>query len=312
MMKRIVSILAAVTVTAASAVPASWADSQSVKVAVNGSYVEFKAGSGTPFISEEYRTLVPLRSTAEAYGCQVSWDQAAYRATVSYGDTEVIVPINEYYVIVNGEQQSSDTFARIIDDRTYLPIRQVMEAVGATVDWDQTNKTVIIENAANYTNPLKALEKSLIEKGEADNSRGHVADISDETEGVKQILAYKEGQDAVYIYRTYETGEASFSLAAAVTEPYYSDMTLWMQYSNGETVRELEYDVDKKNLGEASGYKLIRGTLPESSTFEVSDLIPQVLGMMHGLRDYCKADVDDLYLGTLGFSLPDEEVESAE
>lgn len=313
-MKKIVSIITAASLAAAVAAPAAFADSGSVKVALNGSYVSFDGNSGRPFISEENRTLVPLRSTAEAYGCTVTWDQAAYRATVSYEGTEVVVPINEYYVTVNGEQRNSDTCARIKNDRTYLPIRQVMEAVGAQVEWDQTNRTVIIENPRDYKNMLKVLENSLTEKGQADSRRGSVAELPEdgiEETGAKQILAYKDGQDAVYIYRTYETEEGSYSLAAAVTEPYYSSMTLWMQYRNGDTVRELEYDVDKKKSGDAAGYKLIRGSMPESSNYDVTQLIPQVEAMLLGLQRYSDAELEGMNISGLGFVLP-EQAESAE
>ncbi|MCR4601493.1 MAG: copper amine oxidase N-terminal domain-containing protein [Clostridia bacterium] len=316
-MKKIVSIITAVSLAAAVSAPAAFADSGSVKVALNGSYVSFDGNSGKPFISEENRTLVPLRSTAEAYGCTVTWDQAAYRATVNYEGTEVVVPINEYYVTVNGEQRNSDTCARIKNDRTYLPIRQVMEAVGAQVEWDQTNRTVIIENPRDYKNMLKVLENSLTEKGQADSLRGRVAELpkdeTDETDetGTKQILAYKDGQDAVYIYRTYATENGSYSLAAAVTEPYYSSMTLWMQYRNGDTVRELEYDVDKSKSGDAAGYKLIRGSMPESSNYDVAQLIPQVEAMLRGLQKYSDAELEGMNISGLGFVLPEQE-ESAE
>ena len=35
--------------------------------------------------------------------------------------------------------------SRIIDDRTFIPVRFVSESLGAQVEWDQSRNTVVIE-----------------------------------------------------------------------------------------------------------------------------------------------------------------------
>ncbi len=117
-----------------------------VNIFVNGNAVDFSGGYGDPFISDEGRTMVPVRGTAEAYGCTVEWDGPNYQAVVTYGNHYVIIPINKKYIITDSGTITMDTFARIIEDRTYLPIRYVMEAVGAKVDWVAASRTVVINS----------------------------------------------------------------------------------------------------------------------------------------------------------------------
>ncbi len=60
------------------------------------------------------------------------------------GDIKVEVPIEQKYIIKNGEKIETDTAAKIVNGRTFLPIRAVIEAFGSTVEWDKSLKTVVI------------------------------------------------------------------------------------------------------------------------------------------------------------------------
>jgi basic membrane protein A and related proteins len=117
-----------------------------VGVNINGVSVNFNTDYGFPFIDPNSRTLVPLRITMEAYGCMVGWDQLNSMASVSKGDKTVLVPIGKSYILINGAQTPIDTYAQIVNGRTYLPIRSVLEAFGATVGWDAPTRTVTAIN----------------------------------------------------------------------------------------------------------------------------------------------------------------------
>lgn len=112
-----------------------------VGVKVNGTAVSFSAADGSPFI-ENGRTLVPLRAAAEAYGAKVDFDSAANAAIVMKDGVTVTVPIGENKIYRNGEPIKNDAAAKIVDSRTYLPIRAVMEAFGAQVGWDGSSVSV--------------------------------------------------------------------------------------------------------------------------------------------------------------------------
>lgn len=106
-----------------------------VSVEIDGEAVAFSADSGYPYVDENGRTQVPLRAVMEQFGCTVTWDEANKSAVIESGDTTVVVPIGEAYLLVNGETVPMDTAAVAKDGHTYLPIRPVLEAFGAQVRW---------------------------------------------------------------------------------------------------------------------------------------------------------------------------------
>ncbi len=140
-MKKIVFILSLVLILALSSVTA-FADG--VIITIDSSKVEFNDDLGFPFIDENYRTQVPFRATLEKFGAEVDWNNESRTAIATKGDIIVEVPIDENYIIKNGEKITIDTTARIVNGRTYLPIRKVVEAFGSDVEWDLKLKTVVI------------------------------------------------------------------------------------------------------------------------------------------------------------------------
>jgi len=115
-----------------------------VKILYNGEPIIFDENFGFPFIDENNRTQVPFRLTMETIGAEVSWNSETFTATAIKDDIRVDVPINEQFIIRNGEKILNDTSSRAIDGRTYLPIRIVLEAFGSEVTWDQENFTVVV------------------------------------------------------------------------------------------------------------------------------------------------------------------------
>lgn len=116
----------------------------SVNVSVNGTPVAFSSATGTPFLDQNGRTQVPLRVTMEALGATVGWDNSTRTATVSKGSVSIRIPIGTSFILVNGVKKSNDTTAQIVNGRTYLPIRIVAESLSATVNWDNSTKSVQI------------------------------------------------------------------------------------------------------------------------------------------------------------------------
>ena len=97
--------------------------------------VAFNDSTGYPIV-ENGRTLVPLRAAMEAFGAVVKWDGAEQTALVTKGVTTVACKIGEAAIYRNGTRIENDASAQIRSGRTYLPIRIVLEALGAEVKWD--------------------------------------------------------------------------------------------------------------------------------------------------------------------------------
>ena len=120
-----------------------------IGVTIDGNAVVYDDGYGRPFVDSAGRTQVPFRLTMESFGCTVDWDNTTRTAIAEKDNTRVEVPIGEEYMLVNGKRVAMDTTAQIVNTRTYLPIRPVMEAFGASVTWDQENLLVVVTTGSS-------------------------------------------------------------------------------------------------------------------------------------------------------------------
>lgn len=115
-----------------------------IRITINETEVLFNKEVGYPFLDENLRTQVPFRTTLESFGAKVSWDDEKQMACANKNGITVHVPINQSYIFVNDVKKDNDTGAVLIDEKTYCPIRKVLEAFSAKVDWDESAKTVIV------------------------------------------------------------------------------------------------------------------------------------------------------------------------
>ena len=145
--KRLASLLVAVPlILSLLAVPAGAAGA--VGVTIDGTPVRFTGDYGAPFLDSAGRTQVPFRRTLETFGCTVSWDNPSRTAWAEKDGVQVAVPIGQPWMTVNGHRVDLDTAAQIRDNRTYLPIRPVLEAFGAYVTWDGEARQVVVTTGA--------------------------------------------------------------------------------------------------------------------------------------------------------------------
>lgn len=99
-----------------------------------------------PPIIEADRALVPMRGILEPLGATVGWDQASQTVTATLGATEVKVVVGIRAASVNGALVTLDVPARIMADRTLVPLRFFAESLGMRVGWDGAARTITIES----------------------------------------------------------------------------------------------------------------------------------------------------------------------
>lgn len=131
-----------------------------VSVLVNKSPVVFP--DATAFVNRDGRTVVPIRALASLLGYGVKWNAIEQKLTLLNGSSIVTLAIGSRSFTVNGAVQMMDTTPAIIDGRTYVPLRFVVEVFSSTIEWDQRTLT------ANIIPPGKIVpypESSLIEYG---------------------------------------------------------------------------------------------------------------------------------------------------
>ncbi len=115
-------------------------------------------GFDQPPVTENDRTLVPMRFLFEQMGATVTWDDATQTATATvpvtteeeiqtFGLAEeksVTFSVDNTTATVNGSAATMDVPARLINDKTMVPLRFLSENLGFNVQWDEATRTAIV------------------------------------------------------------------------------------------------------------------------------------------------------------------------
>lgn len=104
----------------------------------------------TPPIMQNDRTFVPIRYIAESFGAKVNWNEQAQQVTIDSGNTHIVLHIGNRIAQKNGTDIELDVAPFLKNDRTYVPLRFISEALGHYVDWDATEQAVYIDTDAMY------------------------------------------------------------------------------------------------------------------------------------------------------------------
>lgn len=116
-----------------------------VEVSINGNLTEFDGETGKPFVNESQDIFVPLRTTMESMGIDVTWDSETKTTILSDDDTKVVISQDSCIILVNDEEVENEATTIMSGGKTYLPIKTVAEAFGASVEWNKSSNTVEIE-----------------------------------------------------------------------------------------------------------------------------------------------------------------------
>jgi hypothetical protein len=139
--RRLSALAAAALLGAAVAIPAFAAGP--VSVTVNGN----AANLNPPPTERAGRVFVPLRGVFEQLGATVVYQSGVINAT-GRGHT-ISLKIGSQQATVDGQQQTVDVAPFIIGASTYVPLRFVSQALGATVNYDGANRVVAISTNGN-------------------------------------------------------------------------------------------------------------------------------------------------------------------
>ncbi|SHK19019.1 Copper amine oxidase N-terminal domain-containing protein [Geosporobacter subterraneus DSM 17957] len=132
----------------------------------------------TPPVIKDGRTLIPVRALTEAFGATVDWNSETKKVTIIKGDIEIILKIDSKTATVNGEEVTIDAPAEIMNKRTVIPLRFIVEQLGLKINWDEETETIEIvdeEEATEETtdeNEGEASEEIYDEEKEAEAADG--------------------------------------------------------------------------------------------------------------------------------------------
>lgn len=145
----------------------------SFNITIMGSPVKFSDEMGKPWINDQGRTMVPVRIIAEQLGYEVDWDQSTFTVMIDSEDTSIRLEVGKTTAMVNGKSVPIDiqdgkvvnTRSVISKDRTYVPLRFVVEALGLEIKYTQDvwSSTSWLHNI-NIITPPPSPKENLVDK----------------------------------------------------------------------------------------------------------------------------------------------------
>lgn len=148
MSKKFLLVLVVSLMVLAFAIPAQ---AGTPTISIDNKVMTYDATDVAPFIEND-RVLVPMRKIFEALGATVTWDDATQTVTGVKGDVTLELTVGGA-VYKNDVEVQIDVPAKLVNDRTMVPVRVVSEGLGATVAWDDATQTVTITSAPAAAQP---------------------------------------------------------------------------------------------------------------------------------------------------------------
>jgi hypothetical protein len=117
-----------------------------ITVNLDGSEIQFDQ----PPITQNNRTLVPLRAIFETLGAKVDWDNDTKNITATKDNMVINLKIGSRATKVNGKTVNLDQAAIEMNGRTLVPLRFIGESLGATVNWDEATQHVDLSSPKEF------------------------------------------------------------------------------------------------------------------------------------------------------------------
>ena len=114
-----------------------------------------------PYIKDD-RTMIPLRYIAEELKCKVSYVEETKEILIENGKTKLVFQIGSTTYTNDGLKKTMDVAPEISQDRTFVPLRAVAEALNCDVQWLNAQRMVIVSPANYPWNAEKDVEKQLM------------------------------------------------------------------------------------------------------------------------------------------------------
>ncbi|RKD25852.1 hypothetical protein BEP19_02655 [Ammoniphilus oxalaticus] len=111
---------------------------QPIKIKINGAYHTFDV---QPFI-QNGRTLVPLAGIANVLQGQVDWEPITRTVTITKDHTTIQLTVDSKSARMNGVLTEIDAPAKIVENRTMVPLSFFSTSLGASVEWNEEERTV--------------------------------------------------------------------------------------------------------------------------------------------------------------------------
>lgn len=113
------------------------------KMRVNGASVNIDEQGTAPCIINS-RTMIPIRALIEAMGGTVGWNGTLRQVTLDLGGKTLYLRIGENHAFDKNKTFALDSAPVIINGRTLLPVRAVVEYFGGSIAWNDASRCATI------------------------------------------------------------------------------------------------------------------------------------------------------------------------
>ena len=120
-----------------------WYNAEEITLEINGR--EPSDLPMPPVLLNNY-TLVPAREVFEGLGADVEWKNDTREVFIYHENTTVVIEINSTTALVNGAEKEMDIPAKIINNKTMIPLRFVSQAIDKEVGWDGSTRTASVKD----------------------------------------------------------------------------------------------------------------------------------------------------------------------
>ena len=125
------------------------AQSGQIQVLVDGNPLSF---AGVPPQDINDHVLVPMRPVFEALGARVDYTADTQTIHAYSRNSDIVLQIGSTQAYVNDQERDLSVAAQTLNGWTLVPLRFVSEAMGADVQWNDSEQTVFISTHPDYTN----------------------------------------------------------------------------------------------------------------------------------------------------------------
>jgi hypothetical protein len=224
--------------------------SDQVRVFINDRMVSIP--DSEPFINERGRIKVPARIIAQGLGADVAWDEESFTVLITGYKSITLIP-GLCTATVDGAEVQLDSSAEIINNRLYVPMRFIAEALGARVQWNEKERAVniIIENLEGPEQPDNTNIFTVVNEFTLSDEQRAFIDSVKQVKGIHHkdnlyVLALGERPNPGYgleivktemsweqakVYVKLKTPEPDMMYAAVISYPYLAGMAVLPPYT---------------------------------------------------------------------------------
>ncbi|HLN64952.1 MAG TPA: copper amine oxidase N-terminal domain-containing protein [Symbiobacteriaceae bacterium] len=126
--------------------------------------IDGRPASFTGYIVND-RTVVPMRALFEALGAKIDWNPDTWTVTATRGSKVIVLSVGKTGAKIDGKDYTLAVPPVLINSKTYVPVRFVIDALQLDIKWDQATWTVNINTGTGCTQPGPTVHEGTIAPG---------------------------------------------------------------------------------------------------------------------------------------------------